>query len=486
MRLSAAWLRSRAELLLLGLGALVAIGAVALGLRRSRQAAARAAYEATLRLPDTLRVVTLSGATTYFTIQGEEMGYQYDLLKLYAESVQLPYTLTVLPNLDSIHRRLADGRADLSITPEAVNRSNQERWRLAGPTTEHALVLVQRRRSAPTDSTYIQNVAELIGKPLYVLSGAHHEQRLKNLGAQLGTALDIRVLQSDTVNSEDLIGLVATDSIDYTVVDSELARLAQRYYPNTDISLEVGFPQRLRWVTALDRRGLAESLDRWAESRPSQQGAKSIYRRYFEAYRLQGEGVSTGTGQGVQRLPVVPKGAISLYDEIFKSYAKDLPWTWHLLAAIAYQESRFQAGIIGWSGARGLMGIMPATGRIYGATKEMLLEPETSVRVSVRCLRDTERAFLSVPDVEERLKFTLAGYNAGIGHVQDAQRLAEKYGADKHIWTGSVEKYILLKSEPKYYSDPVCKYGYLRGRETYRYAQEVQERYQNYQRIVKE
>ena len=175
-----------------------------------------------------------------------------------------------------------------------------------------------------------------------------------------------------------------------------------------------------------------------------------------------------------------PKGAISPYDDLFKAQASALPWSWHLLAAIAYQESRFDASVVGWSGARGLMGIMPSTGRIYGASKEALLNPNESIRVSVRCLMDTEKSFRDIANLEERLKFTLGGYNAGIGHVQDAQRLASKYGYDAKVWTNNVERFILLKREAKYYTDPVCRSGYLRGTETVRYADEVSQRYQAY------
>jgi len=124
------------------------------------------------------------------------------------------------------------------------------------------------------------------------------------------------------------------------------------------------------------------------------------------------------------------------------------------------------------------MGIMPSTGRIYGASKETLLNPNESIRVSVRCLMDTEKSFRDIANLEERLKFTLGGYNAGVGHVQDAQRLASKYGYDAKVWTNNVERFILLKREAKYYTDPVCRSGYLRGTETVRYADEVAQRYQ--------
>ncbi|MGL5618055.1 MAG: transglycosylase SLT domain-containing protein, partial [Tannerellaceae bacterium] len=62
----------------------------------------------------------------------------------------------------------------------------------------------------------------------------------------------------------------------------------------------------------------------------------------------------------------------------------------------------------------------------------------------------------------------------------DAQRLAEKYGKNPNVWDGNVEEFIKLKSDPKYYNDPVCKHGYLRGTETYKYVREVVDRYKYY------
>lgn len=478
--LSSSWLRLA---LCLVIGLILAGGALVLGERR-RASAERAAAEAQrMTLPDTLRVLTLSGATTYFTIQQEQMGYQYELLRLYAEEVGLPYSIRIVPTLDSLHTLLRSGSYNLSITPEPITKSGQSEWRFTGPSIERGMVLVQRKAVSPQDSSYVHNVTELIDKPLYILSGTHYEQRLANLGAQLGRALDVHTVEDATTNAEDLIAMVATDSIDYAIVDSELARLAHTYYPNIDYKLEVGFSQRLRWTTTSDYEGLARSIDSWSENMPSLERAKGIYKKYFEVYKVPiieapKEEPSPPEGRPDYR-PATPRGAISPFDDLFRSSAGPLPWSWHLLAAIAHQESSFRPEVVAWSGARGLMGIMPATGRNYGAEVEDLLSPAVSIRISVRCLVDNAAIYRSIGNLEERLCFTLASYNAGAGHVQDAQRLAEKYGGNPRSWA-DVEQYILLKSERKYYTDPVCKHGYLRGKETYNYVREVRDRYHSY------
>lgn len=462
----------------------LALVAYSVGGDRAEQRQRQEAEAKRMALPDTLRVITLSGATTYFTIQQEEMGYQYELLRLYSQHSGIPFTIHTAPSLDSLHTLLASGAYALSITPEPITKSGRSEWRFTGPTVERSMVLVQGKVREPgRDSTFLRNVTELIGKPLYVLSGTHYEQRLHNLGAQLGQTLDVRYIQDDTSNVEDLIAQVATDSIRYAIVDSELARLAHTYYPNIDYSLEVGFPQRMRWITTAQYEGLARSIDAWAEETPSLEKAKTIYRKYFEVYKVPIlEALPTDKQETVRSsdyVPPTPKGNISPFDHLFRSAATRLPWSWHLLAAIAHQESTFRPEVVAWSGARGLMGIMPATGRSYGAAVEDLLRPEVSIQVSVRCLIDNARIYSSIRNPEELLCFTLASYNAGAGHIQDAQRLCTKYGGNANSWA-DVEQYILLKSERRYYTDPVCKFGYLRGKETYNYVREVRERYHSY------
>lgn len=477
-------LRKPEHILWLTLCLILALATYLVGGARAEEERLKQIEVERMTLPDTLRVLTLSGATTYFTIQQEQMGYQYELLRLYSQHTGIPFTIQTAPSLDSLHLLLSSGTYHLSITPEPTTKSGQNEWRFTGPAIERSMVLVQRQAQSSNDSTFVRNVTELIGKPLYVLSGTHYEQRLHHLGAQLGQKLDVRYIEDDTSNVEDLIAQVATDSIRYAIVDSELARLAHTYYPNIDYSLEVGFPQRMRWITTDRYEGLALSIDAWAKQTPNLAKAKTIYQKYFEVYKvpllepLPSDNKSRNPRPNY--LPPITKGSISPFDALFRAAAARLPWSWHLLAAIAYQESTFRPEVIAWSGARGLMGIMPATGRNYGVAVDDLLRPEVSIQVAVHCLLDNANMYASVRHKpEELLCFTLASYNAGGGHIQDAQRLCAKYGGNPNSWT-DVERYILLKSERKYYTDPVCKHGYLRGKETFNYVREVRERYHAY------
>ncbi len=172
---------------------------------------------------------------------------------------------------------------------------------------------------------------------------------------------------------------------------------------------------------------------------------------------------------------------ISPFDHLFQEHAKKLDWNWMLLASQAFQESSFNPEAVSKQGARGLMQIMPSTGLEFGSRN--LDDPAESIRISTLFLKKLYKSFAYVPDLTERLKFTLAAYNAGKGHVEDARRLAKKYGEDSYVWTAQTELWMLKKSEAAYYKDEVVKYGYCRGSEPVDYVNRILDRFNQYQTL---
>ena len=161
--------------------------------------------------------------------------------------------------------------------------------------------------------------------------------------------------------------------------------------------------------------------------------------------------------------------------------AKGIGWDWRLLAAQVAQESRFDPRARSWAGARGLLQLMPRTAREVGVRNPN--DPSQNVAGGVRYLAMLSDAWEDeIPDEAERLKFVLASYNAGRGHVLDAQRLAEKHGDDPHVWE-DVAYWLLQKSKPSVYRDRVVRYGYVRGLEPVQYVSRILERYDRYRSV---
>lgn len=173
------------------------------------------------------------------------------------------------------------------------------------------------------------------------------------------------------------------------------------------------------------------------------------------------------------------KGIISIYDSHFKKAALHLGWDWKLLAAQCYQESQFDPNAISYMGAQGLMQIMPSTAQHLNLPHHKCFIPSDNINAAARYLQELKRKFGAVRDPNEQIKFVLASYNGGPGHIMDAQALARKYGKNPHRWE-DVSHFVLKLSEPRYYRDPIVKYGYMIGAETFSYVNDILRRWQMY------
>ena len=425
-----------------------------------------------LKQKGTITAVTLYSSTSYFQYKMEPMGYEYDLIKNFAQTQGLKLEIKVAENSSRLIEMLEAGEADVVAYPIPFNNQLKQKVIYCGHEDISSQVLVQRANKGDKP---IKDVTQLIGKKVYVKPGTKYEERLKNLDVELGGGIEIETISSDSITMEDLIEKVSIGEIPYTISDDDIARLNKTYYWNLNISLKVSFMQRSSWIVRKESSELAKAIQEWASDNTGKRIYKAAVKRYFELSKMPSHA----------DIPEVKNGHISPYDQLFKKHAKNIGWDWQLLASIAYQESHFNPSLVSWAGAEGLMGIMPNTAKALGVTPHELKNPDTGIRTGVDCLRRFRQGFSKITDPEEKIKFTLASYNAGIGHIYDAQRLAEKYGKNPFVWDNNVAEYIRLKSDPDYYNDPVCKHGYLRGSETFNYVSEVLQRYAYYKEKTK-
>lgn len=417
-----------------------------------------------------LVVLTLYSSTSYFNYRGQDMGFQYELSEQFAKSLGVKLKVKVARNVKDLIRKLEAGEGDLIAYTLPVTKEWKDSLLYCGEDVITHQVVVQRKNGRHKP---LKDVTELIGKDIYVNPGKYYE-RLVNLDKELGGGIRIHLVRSDSISAEDLITQVAQGKIPYTVADNDIARLNRTYYPNLDIDLKISFDQRSSWAVRKDCPQLARAASEWHKVNLTSPDYKASTKRYFE--------ISKAT----PHTPILSlrEGKISHYDALFKKYAKEIGWDWRLLASLAYTESNFDTTAVSWAGARGLMQLMPSTARAMGLPDGKEQNAEESIKAAVKYIGMTAQSFSELPK-EEQVNFVLASYNSGIGHVQDAMALAEKYGKDPHVWKDNVEKYIVLKANEEYFTDPVCKNGYFRGTETYNFVREITGRYEQYKKKIK-
>jgi peptidoglycan lytic transglycosylase F len=429
-----------------------------------------------------LIAITGFNAYSYFIYKGKTMGYEYELLKRLGERLGVEIEIKISKDINEMFDLVDKGEGDLIAFNLTVTKERKKKVDFTTHLSTTRQVLVQRKpdnwRNLTLDKindNLIKNPILLENKSITVRKGSAYVDRLENLSEEIGSYIDI-IEAPDSLSTEDLIELVAQGEIDYTISDENIARLNQAYFSNLDISTHISFPQKISWAVKKGSADFLDELNTWLEDIKKEVDYYVIYDRYYK-HR------SYYKSRRNSKYFLTEGGGISQYDNLIKQYAKSISWDWKLLASLVFQESKFKPDVESWAGAVGLMQLLPETGKAHGA--KILIDPEDNIRAGVDYIGWLDNYWSkSIVDDQERIKFILASYNIGFGHIDDARRLAEKHGADPNIWSENVEQYLLKKSKPKYYNDEVVRNGYCNGKETYAYVKNIIQRYERYSQFI--
>ncbi|MDQ3262234.1 MAG: transporter substrate-binding domain-containing protein [Myxococcota bacterium] len=418
-----------------------------------------------------LRVLTRNNPVTYYLHQGQQQGFDFQLVALAAKELGVRLEMVVPPSRDLLLPWLLEGRGDVIAASFTVTPERREKAAFSEPYFYIDEVLVQRKGAG------ITSLDGLRGKRIHLRRSSSHWQSLEALQPDHGP-FEL-VAEAEDVETEELIAAVGKGDLPFTVADSNLLDLELKYRDD----VEAG-PRLLPRGAAADAEGtsaIAYAL------RPQNTALKGFFdgfvkktyrgleynmarRRYFEntAQRSRADDRAGVTGE------------ISPYDPLLKKYSRKYRLDWRLMAAQAYQESRFDPKARSWVGARGLFQVMPATGKEMGFIN--LEDPEVGVHAGVQYMSRLINKFEPTLPFKQRVRFALAAYNVGYGHVQDARRLAAKLKLDPDRWFGNVERAMLLLEKPQY--NRRARHGYCRGSEPVKYVSEIQNRYDNYVKVL--
>lgn len=428
-----------------------------------------------------IRAITQNNSTDYFIYKGEPMGFQYELLSEFANYLGYNLEIIVSNDLTNMFESLNKDNCDIIAVNLTKTKERIELINFSYPIMQTRQVLVQRKPENwqsmshyQIDKLLIRNLTELGNKKVHIQKGSSFVSRLKNVSDEIGEEIDI--IEVEDYETEEIISLLSKGEYDFTVCDENVALVNQTYYPNIDIKTHISFNQNIAWGVRKNSSTLLDSLNSWISEFKATKKYKGIYNKYFRNNKsvniMRSEYFAYNTGK------------VSNYDDLLKNYSDIIKWDWKLLASLIYQESKFIHDLKSWAGAFGIMQLTPQTAERFGV--DTLSSPEESILAGVKYIKWISEQLADIEDEKERIKFTLAAYNVGLGHVYDARRLAEKNGKNPNIWENNVDYYLLHKSNPKYYRDSVVKHGYCRGEEPYLYVSEVLNRYEHYKNIVKE
>jgi len=273
--------------------------------------------------------------------------------------------------------------------------------------------------------------------------------------------------------TEEIIDRVASGEYDLTAADTQIMAIEKSYRDDINGVFPISGKISQGWAVRKDNDELLSAINNFLEKEYRGLFYNITYKKYFsDPKKIRG---------AVEEYNAVMKeGVISPYDELIKKYSEKYGFIWRLIAAQIYQESRFNPRAKSWVGAKGLMQVMPKTGKEFGFTR--LEDPEIGIHAGVKYMDWVRDRFDDKPDLLDRIWFSLAAYNAGIGHLNDARKLAGRKGWNPLAWFNNVEKAMLLLAQPEYAKK--ARHGYVRGSEPVKYVRSISDRYHAYQSLA--
>ena len=220
------------------------------------------------------------------------------------------------------------------------------------------------------------------------------------------------------------------------------------------------------WLINRESKARLDEINSWLEDYHSSQLCAELHRKFLEVPKS-------------HRI----KDFISPYDSLMREVCEPLGEDWRLLAAIAYQESRFRIEARSKRGAEGMMQMMPVTARHYGV--ENSADPRQSLEAGAKYLQHLKKMFRSrAADGNELRMFVLAAYNAGGGRLMDVLNYAASIEIECSTWAALKEVITALDEDVAEGNEDI-RHGKFAGLETLAFVESVERRYQNYRKLVK-
>ena len=411
-----------------------------------------------------LRVIARNNAATFFLWRGEQRGFEYELLREFADRHELHVEVVIAPQHASLFEMLERGAGDIAAASLPVD---------VPPRTSNVVMTrpfnyVYDNLVARHDDDSILGFEDLNARTVTVRRSSTHWRTLERL-RDAGLKVDIAAAPEDA-ETETLIAAVGEGRLDLTVSASHVLDIELGHRSDVRKAFTLRGPVPLGWAVRRDNPELLAALNTFLEKEYRGLFFNVLYQKYFEnpvrMQHLREDRVDHEHAEG-----------LSPYDAIVKREAAAHGFDWPLIVAQMYQESGFNPKARSHAGAIGLMQILPRTAKEFGVRN--LRDPEQSIRAGVGYLSWLHSRFEPDLTVKDRIWFALAAYNAGYGHVTDARRLASgQLGLDPNRWFDNVEEAMRLLSKRSYYRNTV--HGYVRGYEVVKYVREIRERYRSY------
>ncbi|KUJ84173.1 membrane-bound lytic murein transglycosylase MltF [Microbulbifer flavimaris] len=403
-----------------------------------------------------LVVLSQNGPTTYYEdASGNHTGFEYGMLKAFADELGVKLKIRDVHDLDQMFGRLTDPEegAHLAAAGLTVTQARREQVRFTPSYFEIRQQVIYR-----LGETRPRAIEDLEGKTVAVVAGSAHAEEFKRLARRYP---GLRWEEISDVDAVELMEKVDQGEFDYAVVDSNAYAVHRGLFANTHVAFDLTQFQPVAWAFPKGNDDTLYVAARRFMVRANTSGLVAELREKFFGHvsQLNPGGAKAFARSTRERLPQ--------WREVMQEVAEQHELDWHLLAALSYQESHWNPRAKSRTGVRGLMMLTRTTAKELGVNR---LDPRESIEGGARYIVKIRAKLPERIREPDRTWMALAAYNVGYGHLEDARVLTEKTGGNPDRWTDVRERLPLL-AKRQYYKQ--TKHGYARGWEPVTYVQNI-------------
>ena len=293
----------------------------------------------TMRKRGVIRVLVTYKRTDYFVVNGQQRGFEYELMEQFERTInkgdkkgQLPLNIVYIPvPFDSLITNLVKGRGDIAAAGLTITPDRRKKVAFSTPYVRDINEVIVTTKSDQS----IRSTEDLSGRVVYVLNGSSYVQHLAKLSEKFKNddRPPVYIVEADPyLATEDILELVNAGIVEVTVADDHIARLWSDVLPNIAVhkDITVNTSGQIAWAVRKNNPDLLANVDDFLRShRKGTNLGNVLFKRYYENTRWIQNPLSKSSQDKLEK-----------YHALFQKYASEYDFDWLLIAALAFQESR--------------------------------------------------------------------------------------------------------------------------------------------------
>ena len=411
-----------------------------------------------------LRVVLRNSPTTYFENRdGEPAGFEFEMLQEFAKWLKVDLEITTADSTEQLLESLELKNVDLAIGSLTITEARKEKYLF----TTHYLEVNQE--VICHKSKRIKNLKELASAKVIVAKNTSYAEILQNLKEDVP---NLTWVEDEEDSQDHTFEQVQEQNFDCTIIDSNIRKMNQMFYPDLRFSFVLGKKNQIAWAMNKGNNELQSIYNKWFNNIFKKSSLKSLSEKYYAT-------TQDFDPYDINKFNERVKSRLPKYKKFFQEEAQKIGWDWKLLAAISYQESHWNEKAVSPTGVRGLMMLTRITAKAMGVKNRR--DPQQSIAGGAKYLKKIYDRLPNFIKGNSRLWMTLASYNVGYSHLRDARGLAAWRDRNPNTW-GGVRAVLPLLSQKKYFKK--LPHGYARGKEPVVYVDRIKNYYELIQKAI--